>query len=105
DRARDELEVANLAMGAYGLDQALLRLRRDGLHLAPDEIWLGWLPAASLRVGTLYRPAQRHWSGPTFFKPRFRLREGNALELVANPAQSIAHTARLIANQNEFHAA
>jgi hypothetical protein len=105
DLAHEDLEIANLAMGAYGLDQALLRLRRDGLQLEPDEVWLGWLPAASLRVGTLYRPAQRHWSGPTFFKPRFRLEEGKGLLQMGNPARSIAHTARLISRQDEFYAA
>lgn len=105
DAAHDELEVANLAMGAYGLDQALLRLRRDGLQLAPDEIWLGWLPAASLRVGTLYRPAQRHWSGPTLFKPRFRLDDDGSLVQLPNPATSIAHTAKLLSHQAEFYAA
>lgn len=105
DAAHEELEVANLAMGAYGLDQALLRLRRDGLKLAPDEIWLGWLPAASLRVGTLYRPAQRHWSGPTLFKPRFRLDDDGSLLQLPNPATSIAHTAKLISHQNEFYSA
>ncbi|MCB9904773.1 MAG: hypothetical protein H6831_10235 [Planctomycetes bacterium] len=105
DAAHDDVEVANLAMGAYGLDQALLRLRRDGLQLAPDEIWLGWLPAASLRVVTLYRPAQRHWSGPTLFKPRFRLNDDGSLLQVPNPATSIAHTAKLISRQDEFYAA
>jgi len=105
DLAHEDLEIANLAMGAYGLDQALLRLRRDGLQLAPDEIWLGWLPAASLRVGTLYRPAQRHWSGPTLFKPRFRLDADKGLVHLPNPAQSIAHTARLLSRQDEFYAA
>lgn len=103
DLARRDVETANLAMGAYGLDQALLRLRRDGLRLEPDEVWLGWLPAASLRVVTLYRPAQRHWSGPTLFKPRFNVDPGGNLDQVPNPARSIAHTARLLSRQNEFY--
>ena len=105
DVARGDVEVANLAMGAYGLDQALLRLRRDGRPLMPDRVWLGWLPAASLRVGTTYRPAERHWSGTALFKPRFRVDDAGALTLVGNPARSVAHTARLLSNQPEFYQA
>ena len=103
DAAAYDWEVANLAMGAYGVDQALLRLRRDGLPLEPDEIWLGWLPGASLRVGTLYRPAERHWSSLALFKPRFRLDDAGELVHIPNPVQSIAHTARLLTKQSEFY--
>lgn len=105
DDEREDVEFANLAMGAYGLDQALLRLRRDGQPLRPDRVWLGWLPAASLRVGTTYRPAERHWSGTALFKPRFRVDEDGALSPVGNPARSVAHTARLLSNQPEFYQA
>src|SRR5690606_27800481 len=69
--ADPSLEVANLGVGAYGLDQALLRGRRDGRALAADAVWLGWLPSASPRLVTLYRPAQRHWGQLVAFKPRF----------------------------------
>jgi len=97
----DVLEVANLGFGGYGLDQALLRLRRDGLPLEPDEVWLGLLPPAAWRVTTLYRPAQRHWSSFVGFKPRFVL-AGDRLESIPNPARELGDVARLIGDQRAF---
>src|SRR5439155_10640392 len=52
EAGRPGLEVANLGMAGYGIDQALLRLERDGLALAPDEVWFGFLPGATLRLVT-----------------------------------------------------
>lgn len=101
DEGDDSLEVVNLAMSAYGLDQAWLRYRRDGRAFEADEVWLGWLPAASLRLGTLYRPVVRHWSGPLLFKPRFRVR-GTELQLVENPARSLQEVHRLLSDQDRF---
>lgn len=100
----DGLEVANLGFGAYGLDQALMRLERDGWPLEPDEVWLGLLPPAAWRVTTLYRPAQRHWSSFVGFKPRFVL-AGDSLRRVPNPARELADVARLIEDQAAFVAA
>ena len=40
ERSLSGHEVVNLGVGAYGLDQALLRLRRDGPELAPDKVWM-----------------------------------------------------------------
>lgn len=99
---RDEgFEVANLGFGAYGLDQAYLRLQRDGLPLEPDEVWMGFLPFAAPRVTTLYRPAQRHWALFAGFKPRFLLDEGR-LRLIPNPARTLADVPRLIDDQRAF---
>lgn len=101
---RAELEVANLGVSAYGLDQALLRYRRDGKQLSADELWLGFLPTAALRVTTLYRPAARHWAHLALFKPCFELSRGE-LALVPNPAHSIERTVELLSDQREFFAA
>ena len=79
--ARTDLAVLNLGMGGYGVDQAYLRLRRDALPLDLDEVWVGWLPDASLRVVTQYPPFLRHWTNAMATKPRFVLREGE-LELL-----------------------
>lgn len=102
DEAREDLEVANLGNSAYGIDQAVLRLRRDGPALEGDEVWLGFLPAAALRVTSLYRPALRHWSHTLAFKPRFRLDRNGNLELVANPARDLAHIAAMMRSQELF---
>jgi hypothetical protein len=92
-------EIANLGVAAYGLDQALLRLRRDGWPLEPDEVWLGVLPQAALRVTTLFRPLLDHWSLDVAFKPRFRLNAAGTLELVPNPVQDLADAARMLGDQ------
>lgn len=104
DALRADLELANLGVSAYGLDQALLRYRRDGRRLAADEVWLGFLPTAALRVTTLYRPAARHWAHLALFKPCFELSRGELL-LVPNPATSIERTVELLGDQREFLAA
>ena len=95
-------EFANLAMGAYGLDQALMRYRRDGRPLQADEVWVGWLPAASLRLLTLWRPAERHWARLARFKPRFRLEPDGSLRGIPNPVTSIRHMHTLLSSQETF---
>ncbi|MSR63775.1 MAG: hypothetical protein EXS08_15220 [Planctomycetes bacterium] len=94
-----DVEIANLGVAAYGIDQALLRLRRDGWGLEPDEVWLGILPQAAMRVTTLFRPLLDHWSLDVAFKPRFQLDAGGELELVPCSARSLEDVARLLGDQ------
>lgn len=101
DAQRADLELANLGVGGYGADQALLRLRRDGLPLQPDEAWFGLMPAAALRVTTLYRPAERHQDPSVGFKPRFVL-DGGVLRAVPCPAPSAEAALRLLTDQGAF---
>lgn len=96
------LEIANLGVAAYGLDQALLRLRRDGWPLDPDEVWLGVLPQAALRVTTRFRPLLDHWSLDVAFKPRFVLDASGALALEPNPASSLDEVVHLLHDQRAF---
>jgi hypothetical protein len=105
DQALAEVEVANLGVGAYGIDQALLRLRRDGRPLAPDEVWLGIMPEATARLVNTYRPAQRHWTGEISFKPRFVLDSRGGIELVPSPVSSPREMVELIEDQERFVAA
>lgn len=102
DEALEDAEVANLGMGAYGIDQALLRLQRDGRALAPDEVWLGFLPTAALRVTTSYHPLAHRWARDVAFKPRFVLNEQGELTAIANPARSLADIPALLADQEAF---
>ena len=76
---RPDLELANLGMNAYGLDQSLLRLEKEGFALAPDEVWIGFVPSTLLRVVTMYVPAWRHVSPMLACKPRFLLGPGGEL--------------------------
>ena len=102
DELRDDVEVANLGVAAYGLDQALLRYRRDGVPLEGDEVWLGLLPEAALRVTSVYWPALHHWSLDVSFKPRFTLGKDDALVLVPCPVQSLADVVQLLDSQERF---
>jgi len=104
DEADESVEVANLGVAAYGLDQALMRLRRDGFVLEPDEVWMGLLPEAGLRITTLYRPALRHWSNDVAFKPRFVVEDGRLLRL-DDPVASLAEISACLADQERFLAA
>ncbi len=102
DEALPEVELANLGVAAYGIDQALLRLRRDGPALDADEVWLGLLPAAALRVTTLYRPLLDHWSLDVAFKPRFALGPQGGLERIPCPAPRFDDIPRLLGDQRAF---
>lgn len=99
------VEIANIGAAAYGLDQALLRLRRDGWPLEPDEVWLGVLPLAALRVTTSFRPLLDHWSLDVAFKPRFVLGADGELVLVPSPASTLTDVPRLLRDQRAFLAA
>ena len=99
DGSRADWEVANMGVSAFGLDQALLRLRRDGPALAADEVWLVWMPQATLRITTLYRPFLRHWSLDVAFKPRLELARDGSVVSVPNPARSLADIPRLLHDQ------
>ncbi|MSR64103.1 MAG: hypothetical protein EXS08_16915 [Planctomycetes bacterium] len=104
DARHADLEVANLGVAGYGNDQALLRFRRDGAKLEPDEVWLGFMPGATLRVTTHYPPLLNHWASVLTFKPLFTLR-GDELALVPSPATDFAAYHRLLSDQSAFFAA
>ena len=105
ERLARELEVANLGVGGYGMDQALLRWRRDGIPLHPDEVWFEALPSAMLRVVTTYMPALSHWGFGASFKPRFELEHDGGLHFVPSPARNLDDVVRLMSSQSEFVAA
>lgn len=102
DRMRDDWDVLNLGVGAYGLDQAFLRWRGLAARIDADEVWLGLMPSAVPRVVTVYRPALRHHDRSVSFKPRFGLDEAGDLVLSPNPARTLADVARLIDDQAAF---
>jgi len=87
------VEAVNLGVAAYGTDQALLRLRREGLRLQPDVVVVGLLLENIGRNVNRYRPLWYPGSGAAPAKPRFVLRDG-ALELVPQP---FAERAELLA--------
>jgi len=102
DTSSDDLEVVNFGFGFYGLDQALLRYRRVAAEERADEVWLGILPSALLRIVGVFPPTQRHWTGVVHMKPRFVLDAEGELELVPNPASSLGELVALLSNQELF---
>ncbi len=84
----ESYEVINLAVSGYGMDQALLRLRQDGLALAPDLVVFGYQPENIGRNLNLHRGFLWWKSQLPFTKPRLRL-VGSRLEPVNQPTLSI----------------
>jgi len=105
DAAEEALDVANLGIAGYGADQAFLRWRRDGVGLGADEVWLGYMPEATLRITTLFPPVYRHWSSVAAFKPRFRVGADGSLEHVPCPVSDFDDFVRLLEDQEAFLAA
>ncbi|AGF78512.1 hypothetical protein UWK_01962 [Desulfocapsa sulfexigens DSM 10523] len=77
-------EVINLAVGGYGIDQALLRWRHSGRTLSADIVLLGLQFEDIQRnvniIRSIYMPA----SGLPFSKPRYIL-QNNSLQLLNVP--------------------
>ena len=77
--------VANYGVGNYGLDQALLRLKRDYQHERSEIVILAGVSITMARCCSVYR----HYLEPgNFFalKPRFKVNKDNQeLELIKYP--------------------
>lgn len=78
------LEVMNLGVAGYGLDQALLRFRKLQPVLSADVLVIGLQLDGIGRVVNRCRPLLATASRQIFVKPRFLLRDGE-LELVPLP--------------------
>lgn len=89
---RGDLEVLNLGVPAYGLDQALLRMERRAPGLAPAEIWLGLMPSAAQRPSTHFLPLLRPWTGIVWFKGRFEIDQDGAFRRFPAPVDSVEAT-------------
>jgi lysophospholipase L1-like esterase len=87
EQRRSDVEVANFGVGGYGIDQALLRYRRDGRAIAPQVVWIGLMLEDVGRHLNRYRPLYHPSSPSCVAKPRFVL-DGAELRLVALPYAS-----------------
>jgi SGNH hydrolase-like domain, acetyltransferase AlgX len=87
------VEVLNYGVGAYGLDQALLRFRREGAMLGSRVVLIGLLSENITRHVNALR-AFLYPGGTPWAKPRFVL-GAHGLELVPNPLPARADYARL----------
>jgi lysophospholipase L1-like esterase len=89
EQRRPGLECANFGVGGYGVDQALVRYRRDGRPLAPDVVWIGLMLEDIGRHLNRYRPLYHPNSPNCAAKPRFVL-EGGPFALTVPLASSAA---------------
>ncbi len=76
--------VLNFGVNGYGLDQALLRWRRDGRPRRPDVVVLGFQPENLLRNLNVFRPLYFLDTSLPYAKPRFVL-SGEGVEIVDRP--------------------
>lgn len=81
-----DIEAPNLAVGGYGLDQTLLRLRKEGAALRPDVVIFGCMLASAGRHGNRIPGRLMPRDAGPQVKPRFLLQDG-ALKLVPIPYQ------------------
>ncbi len=78
-------EVLNFGVGGYGMDQALLRWRKQGRRLSPRVVLLGFQPENVKRNVNLVRLMYVPDSRLPFTKPRF-VSSGDTLRAVNVPA-------------------
>jgi len=95
--------VGNFGVGGYGADQTLLRYRRDVAPLAPDEVWFGFFPGATLRVSSHFPPLVHRWRARTvLFKPMFTREQDGTLTLHPSPARTPEDVGRLLHDRAAF---
>jgi hypothetical protein len=82
-----QVEVINLGVPGYGMDQAYLRWKSSGAVWSPDLVVFGFQPENVKRNLNLVRLFYYRQSRIPFFKPRFIL-AGRLLEMVNAPTPS-----------------
>ena len=80
-----EMEVVNLGVGGFGLGQALLRWRKLGHTLHPQQVLFGLQTENAYRSMNLIRLFYHRNSGIPYSKPRFVLGVDDRLQLVNVP--------------------
>ncbi len=81
---RPGVEALNFGVGAYGVDQALLRYLRDGIRFHPHVVVIGFMTENIHRHVNRFRPFYAPLPYSPWAKPRFAL-DGEGLTLLPNP--------------------
>lgn len=89
------LEVLNLGVGGYGVDQAYLRYRELGARFSPQIVLIGFMSADISRHVNTFRPFFYQATGIPLSKPRFAL-EGGSLAVIDNPMPSLSDYSSLL---------
>ncbi len=82
------VDVVNLGVNGYGLDQAVLRFERDGASLSPDLVVLGLQPENLLRSLNVVRAIYFPGTSLPFSKPRFVV-DADGVRVVNRPAAPV----------------
>lgn len=82
------VDVVNLGVNGYGLDQAVLRFERDGASLSPDVVVLGLQPENLLRSLNVVRAIYFPGTSLPFSKPRLVV-DADGVRVVNRPAAPV----------------
>jgi hypothetical protein len=93
--ADHRLEVLNFGVGGYGLDQAFLRYREEGILYNSHIILIGFMRVSIDRSVNVFRPF--YYPGIPLTKPRYFIRE-NELILLNNPLSTLNDCSVLLHN-------
>lgn len=96
-KAGVDAEVLNFACGGYGMDQALLRWRKQGAQYHPHIVLFGFTRENAEANLHLLRLLEDPGSGTPFMKPRFLLEHGQ-LRLINAPTPTPEEVPGLIAH-------
>lgn len=88
DTAFERIELLNYGVGGYGVDQAMLRFRREGSDLTPHVVLIGFIADDIRRVVNVYQRFASTNSG-IFTKPRFLLDTNGHLSLLPSPIRRL----------------
>ena len=98
DKMDSKLEVLNFGVGAYGLDQAFLRYKQDGVPFNSHTILIGFLSENLVRSVNVCRLFLYPTSNEPFAKPRFTLEKGR-LSLLPNPMCALGDYEKLLTDE------
>jgi hypothetical protein len=96
------LEVFNYGSGAYGLDQAYLRYKRNKHPYKADIVLIGYMSENIARHVNVFRPFYSPAYGQDIFtKPRYLLSNAR-LELLPNPISSFEDQVEFLQNHRQI---
>lgn len=95
EAAAPRIEVLNFGVPGYGLDQAFLRWREEGIGYRPTVVLIGYMSENIARDVNVYRPFYTAATRLPLAKPRF-LASGESLLLLPNPAPSLGQYRELL---------
>jgi hypothetical protein len=96
-----KVEILNFGCGAYGMDQAYLRWKTQGVKYHPNIVIFGFVAANARDNVNLLRLLQNNTSGIPFAKPRFIIENG-ALKLIGAPTPRPEEVPRVLASLGDW---